>query len=273
MKTNSPQSPRRGFTLIELLVVISIIAILAGLLLPALSKMRNKAKIAQARTEMKQIVGAVHNYKGDYGRVPVGTNAAAASVAAAPDFTFGTAGLPNAVITLSNNPVVNNGGVGYQANNSEVIAIIGDFTATRTGTATLNANHALNPQKHPYLDGKPSDATDASAAPGIGNDLVYRDPWGMPYFITIDINYDGTCVDAVYGRQAVSQQALNSTTGWNGTFNGVDAMGNGNHFGVREDVIVWSVGPDKKFDPAVKADPSILPPNDNPDNVLSWTSK
>src|SRR5436309_8148821 len=95
--TASPPS-RRAFTLIELLVVMAILAILAALLLPALTSARDKGRRAVCVSNLRQVGFAVHGYAADNdGKIPYGPKA--------PPFTspadfYPSTGAPTSLLSL-----------------------------------------------------------------------------------------------------------------------------------------------------------------------------
>ena len=251
---------RRGFTLIELLVVIAIIAILAGLLLPALAKAKLKAQKERARTEMMNLVASITQYHAEYGRYPAHREATDSLTPQSPDFTFGFA--PN-IVNINNS--------GYQTNNAELMAILLNLeTFPDTGNPTSNKDFARNPRKISFFTAKRVTGTSAG---GIGDDLVYRDPWGSPYIVTIDLNYDDKCRDGFYRTKNVAQE--NGSKGFYGLYNGIDANGDGDNFEVNMPVMVWSLGPDGKVALGKPAnfDGDGTEPAKNKDNILSWFGK
>lgn len=264
-----PSNRRRAFTLVELLTVIAIIAILAALLLPVISIVKTKAKVTQAKLQIQDIVTAVEAYDSAYSRFPVSDAAQTAAnnngkLPSNPngDITYG------GLFTNTSGASTWIGTQNYKTNNSEVMAILMDITNyPGTGTPTVNINSEKNPQRTIFLNAKMTG--DTTTWPGVGPDLVYRDPWGNPYIITMDLNYDEQCQDYFYDMKNVSWTGTGSQ-GYNGLVNPspVFAM-NPNNFEYHGKVMVWSMGPTAGGKSVFNENlPATDPSNKN--HILSW---
>lgn len=189
MKT--PHRPP-GFTLIELLVVIAIIGVLMGLLFPAVNGAIDAARRSEAKGDVVQLATAVKAYQTEYGRSPVA--------------------------------VVN--GVGEHADgwfqgpetggqyNSEIVRVL------------AGENHrGLNPKRITFLETKPAKGGDKPKS-GVATNGIFYDPWGTPYAIKVDTDYNNwveyygqgstdnlrtTAIAVSFGKNKIQQDITKTT--------------------------------------------------------------
>jgi len=152
MTSPLPKPNRGGFTLIEMLVVIAIIAILAGLLFPAISRGLLTVQRNRAAAEARSIASAIELFYRDYGYLPVRV-----------DWQRVQPGQEQSLQDMS-----------AQYSENIIRVLVGDPQAFG------GQGEALNPQGRNYLD------WDTPIVDG-----VLEDPWGYQYRIKLDLDYDG----------------------------------------------------------------------------------
>jgi len=198
---------------------------------------------------MSDIKLAVELFHSQYVRWPVTADAVRAGK---PDFTFGSWQVGGQDSPL----VLNDGGKGCQANNSEVVIILMNEVHPK-----FNPNYTNNPKKKVFLN--PPRDNQEDGKPGVGPSRVFLDPWGNPYIISMDVNGDGWVEDAFYSLAKVSRAKGSEVEGLNGL---VSKSGMGaNDYALHGTVMIWSFGPDGKADPNIGADEGV-----NRDNIVSW---
>jgi len=148
-----------AWTLMELFTVIAVIAILIGIAYPAFTSVMERARKTQAKNDLTQIVTAVNAYYTEYGKYPI---------VAADRVITGTSAPSNADLFYS----------------LRAIAL--------GANAPVNGVPAVNPRQIVFI--QPPVAKDqTSPKSGIQNSTgTWYDPWGSPYNIAIDGNYDNS---------------------------------------------------------------------------------
>ena len=134
----------------------------------------------------------------------------------------------------------------YLRDNSGVMILL---MATDTGDRLPNPGNSRNPRKTKYMDLRQADNVTDS---GLGPDGVYRDPWGNPYIISFDLDYDNKLSDALYGLVEVSQAGGDTDEpGFAGHVYNQDT----GLYETKRGVMVWSLGPDGGYNVNARALP------------------
>jgi prepilin-type N-terminal cleavage/methylation domain-containing protein len=184
----------RAFTLIELLVVIVIIAVLMGIAFPVFSSIQNQAKKTQAKNDVTQIVTAVNAFYTEYGKYPLPGSATSDAAA-----TFGS------------------------SNSNKVL-----FDELRGVLNVLNTRQIVFISPAEAKD--PSNPRSGIAGTSSAKAGEYFDPWGTPYWISIDWDYDNEVVnpygaDKGAGSAKIRQGVIAWSLGKNGALGGGAAAG------------------------------------------------
>jgi len=166
---------KKAFTLVELLIVIAIIAVLLGLAFPVFQGVLDRAKKAQAKNDVTQIVTAVNAFYTEYGRYPTSATRDATA-------TYGPGG-----------STTENGGL---------------FSELRATTSSLNTRQIVfisppdaKDQTKPYSGIKTSTSG-------------YYDPWGSEYAVAIDADYDNQITPNPYNNGAGGSPLHQGVIAW-----------------------------------------------------------
>ncbi len=196
MKNLSPKpSFSAAFTLIELLTVIAIIAILMGLLFPAIGAVKENARRVQAKNDVTQIVAAVKHYYTEYSKYPplekTTATAKPPSTATPKDFYCGD----SVVVTKCK---INN-------------VFLFDTLRAISRKDGVNENDIYNPRRIVFYEAKVAQnpllpragVLEKTASGGEPTNVALLgclfDPWGSQYFVMMDTNYDNVLdVDQCY---------------------------------------------------------------------------
>jgi prepilin-type N-terminal cleavage/methylation domain-containing protein len=224
-----------GFTLIELLTVIAIIAILMGLLFPAVNAVKDNAKKVQAKNDVMQIVAAVKSYSTEYAKYPP---------LQAPGSGGGKGGGGGS--EAETDQIIGDEAANAKENNSKL------FNTLRAIAEEPNTDNKLNPRRVVFFEAKAASNPDSPRAGFLdrvggksgGDKGSFYDPWGKQYNIVLDSNYDNVLdVSQVYTDFSDTEKPRTAVGAFSlGKDNKIGENGDGryrNGTKVSDDVISW----------------------------------
>lgn len=260
MNTRSRQASLRAFTLLELLVVISIIAVLAGILLPVGSGVLDRAKKVDAKVTMTSAITAIKAYQTEYGQYPTEP----------PDAAGGGTPMDMTFDTGSSSPSSGQGG-----RNGLLFDVLRALNnPTGGGGAGSAAYKALNSRKIVYFESKdvknvgdprggfiPSATSSGGGTIKTGftaGDLV--DPWGNLFCFRIDSNY----TDIIMQPYKINGDMTAGLTYQNGASDDPNTPPTDSSKILRTAVVGFCAGKDAKFGDTTGALTTSV------DDVVTW---
>lgn len=200
---------RAAFTLIELLTVIAIIAVLMGLLFPALNAVKENARKTQAKNDIVNLTAAVTAFNAEYSKYPIPAN----KVPSTGDYTYDA----------------------KSGNTNDLLLLI--LMAKETATPVVNT------RKIAFINPPIAKTPTGTANPkgGLGTNNQWYDPWGKPYSILMDADYDNTVTNPYTnaGPAALTMGCVGWSFGPDSVKTAQAAPGDRSKDPCKDDVLSW----------------------------------
>ena len=199
---------KRNFTLVELLVVVGIVAILAGLLTPAVIGAQQQGRITQARSDMATILLALKGMDGTYGKMVAKSGSGTGTT-----YKFGDESWDEDKF----NSEVKNVKLDGPSQKAKYYAFIAELSDP--GNDKIKSHLSVNKRKMKFLDPRPEynpakDYDDSTNQPHL-----WLDPWGNPYVILVNVDYSDEIVDPTDTSKLISGKAIAYSYGPDGEGN------------------------------------------------------